>query len=66
MIVDRYYYGKLPDKEKQVYKEIYQGCMEHKDLILISATEEEIGKSCQRIMDALMDDKPIQTRFCQR
>ena len=59
MIVDRYYYGKLPDKEKQVYKEIYQGCMEHKDLILISATEEEIGKSCQRIMDALMDDNPL-------
>ena len=59
MIVDRYYYGKLPDNEKQVYREIYQGCMEHKDLILISATEEEIGKSCQRIMDALMDDNPL-------
>ena len=59
MIVDRYYYSRLPENEKRVYKEIYQGCMEHKDLIIISATEEEIGKSCQRIMDALMDDNPL-------
>ena len=59
MIVDRYYYGRLPENEKQVYKEIYQGCLEHKDVIPLSASHEEIEKSYQRIMEALTDDNPL-------
>lgn len=59
MIVDRYFYGRLPENEKQVYKEIYQGCMEHKDIIPLSATEEEISKSYARIMSAVTDDNPL-------
>ena len=42
MILDRYYYNRLPEDEKQIYKEIYQGCMEHKDIIPITANEELI------------------------
>lgn len=59
LIVDRFYYGKLPDDEKQIYREIYQGCMAHKDIIPISASEEEIVKSYARIIQALMDDNPL-------
>ncbi len=59
MIVDRYYYGRLPENEKKVYKEIYQGCMEHKDVIPLSVSQEEIKKSYQRIMEALTDDNPL-------
>lgn len=59
MIVDRYFYGKLSDPEKQIYREIYQGCMSHLDLIPISGTEEEITKSYARIVQALTDDNPL-------
>ena len=59
MIVDRYFYGRLPENEKIVYKEIYQGCMEHKDIIPLSASEEEISKSYARIMGAVTDDNPL-------
>ena len=59
MLVDRYFYGRLPENEKAVYKEIYQGCMEHKDIIPLSATEEEISKSYARIMSAVTDDNPL-------
>lgn len=59
MIVDRYYYSRLPDNEKQVYKEIYKGCMEHKDIIPLTATENQINKSCNRILQALTDDNPL-------
>ena len=59
MIVDRYFYGRLPENEKTVYKEIYQGCMEHKDIIPLSATEDEISKSYARIMSAVTDDNPL-------
>ena len=59
MIVDRYFYGKLPESEKQIYREIYQGCLDHKDIIPISASEAEITKSYGRIIQALMDDNPL-------
>ena len=58
MIGDRYYYGKLPENEKKIYREIYQGCIEHKDVIQISASE-DIEKSYPRIITALVDDNPL-------
>lgn len=58
MIGDRYYYGKLPENEQKVYREIYQGCMEHKDVIQISASG-DITKSYPRIINALLDDNPL-------
>lgn len=58
MIGDRYYYGKLPENEQKIYREIYQGCMEHKDVIQISASE-DIAKSYPRIINALVDDNPL-------
>lgn len=62
MIVDRYYFGRLPEDEKTIYKEIYQGCMEHKDLIECSVKvkqEEDLTASFQRIMNALTYDNPL-------
>lgn len=59
MIVDRYFYGKLPDNEKQIYREIYQGCMAHKDVIPISSFENGDAKSYLRIIQAIMDDNPL-------
>ncbi len=59
MIIDRYYYNRLPDSEKIIYKEIYQGCMEHKDIIPITANEEELTKSYARIVSAISDDNPL-------
>lgn len=59
MIVDRYYYGKLPDNEKQIYREIYQGCMAHKDVIPVSAFEKNDVKSYLRIIQAILDDNPL-------
>ena len=58
MIGDRYYYSKLPESEKRVYREIYQGCMEHRDIIQISDSG-DIMKSYPRIIHALMDDNPL-------
>lgn len=59
MIVDRYFYGKLPDNEKQIYREIYQGCMAHKDVIPVSAFENDDAKSYLRIIQAILDDNPL-------
>ena len=59
MIVDRYCYGRLPANEQAVYREIYQGCMEHKSIIPLSASESEISKSYARIMSAVTDDNPL-------
>ena len=59
MIVDRYFYGKLPENEKQIYREIYQGCMAHKDVIPVSAFENDDAKSYLRIIQAIMDDNPL-------
>lgn len=59
MIVDRYYYGKLSDIEKQIYREIYQGCMDHKDVIPFSTTENEDAKAYLRIIQAVVDDNPL-------
>lgn len=59
MIVDRYFYGKLPENEKKIYKEIYQGCMEHRDTIPLSCSSDEIKKSYQRIIEAITDDNPL-------
>lgn len=58
MIVDRYYYGKLPEHEKRIYLEVYRGCMNHKDIIPISIGEDRI-KSYPRIIRAVMDDNPL-------
>lgn len=58
MIVDRYYYGKLPEEEKTVYREIYRGCLEFKDVIPVSTCSGET-KSYNRIVQALMDDNPL-------
>ena len=59
MIVDRYFYGMLPDNEKQIYREIYQGCMAHKDVIPVSSFDNEDAKSYLRIIQAIMDDNPL-------
>jgi len=59
VIVDRYFYGKLPDNEKQIYREIYQGCMAHKDVIPVSSVENEDAKAYLRIIQAIMDDNPL-------
>ena len=59
MIVDRYFYGKLPENEKQIYREIYQGCMAHKDVIPVSAFENNDAKSYLRIIQAILDDNPL-------
>ena len=59
MIVDRYFYGRLPENEKQVYREIYQSCMAHKDMIQLSAPEPTVSKALPRIIQALMDDNPL-------
>ena len=59
MIVDRYFYGKLPDNEKQIYREIYQGCMAHQDVIPVSSIENEDAKSYLHIIQAIMDDNPL-------
>lgn len=59
MIVDRYYYGKLTDLEKTVYKEMYQGCMAHADIIPLSVSEQEIANSYDRVTSALTDDNPL-------
>jgi len=59
VIVDRYFYGKLPDNEKQIYREIYQGCMAHKDVIPVSAFENDDAKSYLRIIQAILDDNPL-------
>ena len=58
MIVDRYYYGKLPEKEKAVYREIYRGCTEFRDVIPITACVGETNVY-SRIVQALMDDNPL-------
>ena len=49
MIGDRYYYSKLPENERRIYQEIYRGCVEHKDMIQISATE-DMTKSYPRLI----------------
>ena len=59
MIIDRYLYGKLPDSEKLIYREIYHGCMEHRDIIPISTSGVEASKAFPRIVQALMDDNPF-------
>lgn len=59
MIVDRFFYGMLPENEKQIYREIYQGCMAHKDVIPVSAFENDDAKSYLRIIQAIMDDNPL-------
>lgn len=58
MIVDRYYYGRLPEKEKQIYREIYQGCIAHREVIPLS-TVTDLEKSYDRITHAIMDDNPL-------
>ena len=59
MVLDRYYYNRLNNNEKTIYKEIYKGCMEHKDLIPISGTMKELSHSNVRIVKALTDDNPL-------
>ena len=59
MIVDRYYYSRLKDKEKTVYREIYQGCMSHQDTIFLSVSKDDIEKSYERITTALTFDNPL-------
>ena len=58
MIVDRYYYGKLSENEKEVYREIYQGCTEFRDVIPITNFPGETN-GYNRIVQALMDDNPL-------
>ena len=57
MIVDRYFYGKLPDNEKQIYREIYQGFMAHKDVIPVSSVENEDAKLLSIAVKELNDSK---------
>ena len=59
MIVDRYFYGKLPEDEQQIYREIYHGFMEHRYIIQVHTSETDISKSYARIIQALMDDNPL-------
>lgn len=59
MIVDRYYYGKLPEEEKAVYREMYQGCLAHQKVIPITAFKEKTAGSYARILQALSDDNPL-------
>ena len=60
MIVDRYYYGRLSETEKAIYKELYSGCMQHKDVIPIPLkADANTDKVCKRVVSALTEDNPL-------
>lgn len=59
MIVDRYYYWKLSALEKKIYKEIYHGCMEQKDVIPVTPADQGNQNIYERVMQAVVNDNPL-------
>lgn len=58
MIVDRYYYQCLNDREKAVYQIVYAGIRDHKELIPVGAFT--LGeKSFDRVFHAVVADNPL-------
>ena len=59
MIVDRYYYNQLNKKEQEIYKILYKGLQEHKDLIPVQKSDGVSEEMVYRIFCAITDDNPL-------
>ena len=59
MIVDRYYYGKLNNREQAIYRAFYKGLMEHKKIIPIPVKGNLSEDVVMRIFSAITRDNPL-------
>lgn len=59
MIVDRYYYSKLNDREKALYRAFYDGLMEHKEIIPMPVKGKVSQKVANSIFRAITRDNPL-------
>ena len=59
MIIDRYYYNRLSEIEKTIYKNIYSGCKEHRELIRIEASSDQVMKHYKNVVDSFLFDNPL-------
>ena len=50
MILDRYYYQQLAEKEQQIYREFYHGIMKQDDIIPISVHGKLEQESFERVL----------------
>lgn len=57
MIADRYYYGKLTTKEKQIYKDFYNG-IKNCENVIRTITVPKPDKVMERIFAAIIADNP--------
>ena len=59
MIVDRYYYSQLNKAEQIIYKVVYEGIMEHKDIIPIPVKGKFSQETFMKIFKAITKDNPL-------
>ena len=59
MIVDRYYYSQLNKAEQIIYKVVYEGIMEHKDIIPIPVRGNFSQETFIKIYKAITKDNPL-------
>ena len=59
MILDRYYYQQLTEKEQQIYREFYHGIMKQDDIIPISVHGKLEQESFERVFMAMTRDNPL-------
>ena len=59
MIVDRYYYSQLNKAEQIIYKVVYEGIMEHKDIIPIPVRGNFSQETFVKIYKAITKDNPL-------
>lgn len=59
MIVDRYYYDQLNGPEKEIYKALYKGVMEHKDYIPAKKNWKLTEELLHKIFNAITSDNPL-------
>ena len=57
MIADRYYYEQLTEKEKQVYRDFYQG-IKNCESVIRTITYPNVEKAMGRIYEAILADNP--------
>lgn len=59
MIVDRYYYQQLNQKEKAIYQAFYKGVMSHQDIIPVPAKGKLSDATFNRVFMAMTRDNPL-------
>lgn len=59
MIVDRYYYQQLNQKEKAIYQAFYKGVMSHQDIIPVPAKGKLSDETFNRVFMAMTRDNPL-------